>query len=50
MEVASHHPLMDPILPQLKDALADLVPGFPMIPVISTVENAGDAPQFDADH
>lgn len=50
MEVASHHRLMDPILPQLKDALADLVPGFPVIPVISTVENAGDAPQFDADH
>lgn len=50
MEVASHHRLMDPILPELKDALADLMPGFPVIPVISTVENAGDAPQFDADH
>ena len=50
MEVASHHPLMDPILPELKDALADLIPGFPVIPVISTVENAGDAPQFDANH
>ena len=50
MEVASHHPLMDPILPQLRDALADLMPGFPVIPLISTVENAGDAAQFDADH
>ena len=50
MEVASHHRLMDPILPQLKDALTDLMPGFPVIPVITTVENAGDAPRFDADH
>ena len=50
VDVASHHAMMDPILPELKDALADLVPGFPVIPIISTVENAGDAPQFDADH
>ncbi|MCI4674257.1 type I polyketide synthase [Candidatus Mycolicibacterium alkanivorans] len=50
VDVASHHAMMDPILPELKDALADLIPGFPVIPVISTVENAGDAPQFDADH
>ena len=50
VDVASHHAMMDPILPELKDALADLVPGFPVIPIISTVENAGDAPEFDADH
>ncbi len=50
VDVASHHAMMDPILPELKDALADLVPGFPVIPVISTVENAGDAPEFGADH
>ena len=50
MEVASHHALMDPILPELKDALADLIPGFPVIRIISTVENAGDTAQFDADH
>ncbi|MBX7434867.1 SDR family NAD(P)-dependent oxidoreductase [Mycobacterium sp. Y57] len=50
VDVASHHAMMDPILPELKDALADLVPGFPVIPVISTVENAGESPQFDADH
>jgi phthiocerol/phenolphthiocerol synthesis type-I polyketide synthase B len=49
VDVASHHAMMDPILPELKDALADLIPGFPVIPVISTVENADD-PQFDADH
>ncbi len=50
VDVASHHAMMDPILPELKDALADLVPGFPVIPIISTVENTGDAPEFDADH
>ena len=50
MEVASHHAMMDPILPRLKESLGDLVPGFPVIPVISTVENAGDTPKFDADH
>ena len=50
MEVASHHAMMDPILPELKESLTNLMPGFPVIPVISTVENAGDAPQFDADH
>jgi acyl transferase domain-containing protein len=50
MEVASHHAMMDPILPALKEALRGLVPGFPVVPVISTVENAGDTPHFDADH
>jgi len=50
VDVASHHAMMDPILPELKEALADLAPGFPVIPIISTVENSGDTPQFDADH
>ena len=50
VDVASHHAMMDPILPELKEALADLVPGFPVIPIISTVENSGDTPGFDADH
>lgn len=50
VDVASHHAMMDPILPELKAELAGLLPGFPVIPIISTVENAGDAPQFDADH
>lgn len=50
MEVASHHAMMDPILPELRGALAHLMPGFPVIPIITTVENAGDAAQFDADH
>ena len=50
VDVASHHAMMDPILPDLKDALADLMPGFPVIPLITTVENADAAPEFDADH
>ena len=50
VDVASHHAMMDPILPELRDALADLTPGFPVIPVISTVDGADAAPQFDADY
>ena len=50
MDVASHHAMMDPILPELREALAGLAPRLPLIPVISTVENAGAAPLFDADH
>jgi phthiocerol/phenolphthiocerol synthesis type-I polyketide synthase A len=37
MEVASHTPLMDPILPELASALADLAPTAPTIPFFSTV-------------
>ncbi|BBY95271.1 phthiocerol/phenolphthiocerol synthesis polyketide synthase type I PpsB [Mycobacterium gallinarum] len=50
VDVASHHAMMDPILPALKEALAGLTPRSPLIPVISTVENAGVSPLFDADH
>ena len=50
VDVASHHAMMDPILPELREALAGLAPRLPLIPVISTVENAGAAPLFDADH
>ena len=50
VDVASHHAMMDPILAELTAALADLQPGFPVIPLFSTVENAGEAPQFDAEH
>ena len=48
VDVASHHPTVDPILAELKDALADLKPMTPRIPLISTVGQAGDAeaPQF----
>jgi phthiocerol/phenolphthiocerol synthesis type-I polyketide synthase B len=50
VDVASHHALMDPVLPELRDALASLVPSIPVIPIISTVDDAGPAPSFDADH
>jgi phthiocerol/phenolphthiocerol synthesis type-I polyketide synthase D len=50
VDVASHHPTVDPILAELKDALADLKPLTPKIALISTVGHAGDAPKFDADY
>jgi phthiocerol/phenolphthiocerol synthesis type-I polyketide synthase D len=37
VDVASHHPTVDPILPELRSALADLAPGAPKIPLINTV-------------
>ena len=51
MEVPSHHPIMDPILPELRAALADLNPSTARIPVIHTaLENADPATLFDADY
>ncbi len=51
VDVASHHPTVDPILGELKDALAELKPQTPKIPLISTVGQEGDAaPKFDADY
>jgi phthiocerol/phenolphthiocerol synthesis type-I polyketide synthase D len=51
VDVASHHPTVDPILADLKVALADLKPLTPRIPLISTVGQGGDAaPTFDADY
>ncbi len=51
MEVASHTALMDPILPELRSALADLAPKEPAIPFISTVadgDTGAAAPLLDA--
>src|ERR1700761_3453680 len=50
MEVASHTALMDPILTDLRSALADLTPKPPTIPFISTVSDAGETPVLDADY
>ena len=36
VDVASHHPIIDPILPELRSALADLAPQPPSIPIITT--------------
>jgi phthiocerol/phenolphthiocerol synthesis type-I polyketide synthase A len=48
MEVASHTALMDPILPELRSALADLAPKAPTIPFISTVADTATTPALDA--
>jgi phthiocerol/phenolphthiocerol synthesis type-I polyketide synthase D len=51
VDVASHHPTVDPILPELRSALAGLAPVAPRIPLISTVgQTNGAAPAFDADY
>jgi phthiocerol/phenolphthiocerol synthesis type-I polyketide synthase A len=50
MEVASHTALMDPILPELRSALADLTPKAPTIPFISTVADPSVAPTLGADY
>ena len=51
VEVASHHPTIDPVLPELRSALADLAPAVPTIPIITTTyEHQGGMPVFDADH
>jgi phthiocerol/phenolphthiocerol synthesis type-I polyketide synthase A len=52
VDVASHHAIIDPVLPDLRAALADLTPRPPVIPVFVTT---GAAPTdgtavFDAEH
>lgn len=49
VDVASHHPIIDPILPQLRSALADLAATSPTVPLFSTVQE-GPAPLLDADY
>jgi acyl transferase domain-containing protein len=50
MEVASHTALMDPILPELRAALADVAPKKLVLPFISTVTDAATTPVLDADY
>ncbi|MGQ9408438.1 acyltransferase domain-containing protein [Mycolicibacterium gilvum] len=51
VDVASHHPTIDPILPELREALSGLRPVSPNIPiVITTREHDGPEPVFDADY
>ncbi len=49
VDVASHHRTVDPILPELRSALADLAPRPPAIPMVSTV-SLEDSPRCDADY
>ncbi len=51
IEVPSHHPIMDPVLPELRAALVGLAPKPPSIPIFTTTyENVGTATVFDAEH
>jgi phthiocerol/phenolphthiocerol synthesis type-I polyketide synthase D len=51
VDVASHHPIIEPILPELRTALADLAPATATIPIITTTyDHTGPAPTFDAEH
>jgi phthiocerol/phenolphthiocerol synthesis type-I polyketide synthase D len=49
VDVASHHPIIDPILPELRMALADLAPKAATVPMISTASE-DPAPVLDADY
>ncbi|MFI8854775.1 SDR family NAD(P)-dependent oxidoreductase [Streptomyces sp. NPDC053499] len=51
VDVASHCPHVDPLLPELRDLLADLTPRSPQTPFYSTVlEDPRAEPAFDADY
>ena len=50
VDVASHHPTVDPILAELRTELADLAPRTPKIPLLTTVAEEGVEPAFDADY
>ncbi|QUR66895.1 type I polyketide synthase [Mycobacterium spongiae] len=49
VDVASHNPIIDPVLPQLRSALGDLAPRQPEIPMISTASEQAQ-PVMDADY
>ncbi len=50
VDVASHHATIDPILPELREALAYLNPAGPTVPVINTAECPGGTTMFGADY
>jgi acyl transferase domain-containing protein len=50
VDVASHHATIDPILPELRTALAYLNPVGPKIPVINTAEYPSNTTIFGADY
>ena len=50
VDVASHHATIDPILPELRTALAYLDPDGPTIPVINTAEYPSTATMFGAEY
>ncbi|KMO72076.1 type I polyketide synthase [Mycolicibacterium obuense] len=52
VDVASHHPIIDPILDELRSELATLAPRTPTIPVLVTTDGrpTDGTNVFDADH
>ncbi|CAA0107116.1 Phthiocerol/phenolphthiocerol synthesis polyketide synthase type I PpsB [Mycolicibacterium vanbaalenii] len=50
MVVASHTALMDPVLPDIRAALADVRPSIPTLPFLSTVTDPASSPVLDADY
>ncbi|PRC41335.1 polyketide synthase, partial [Mycobacterium sp. ITM-2017-0098] len=50
MVIASHTALMDPVLDDIRTALADVEPSIPTLPFLSTVADPGDSPVLDADY
>lgn len=50
VDVASHHPIIDPILPELRCALADLAPKTPAIPMFTTAVHGPTPALLDADY
>ena len=50
VDVASHHPTIDPVLSELREALAYLTPAAPKIPLVSTVAYSGSSPMYSADY
>lgn len=50
VDVASHHPIIDPILPELRSALADLKPKPPTIPMLTTAVPAPTPALLDAEY
>ena len=50
VDVASHHHIVDPILPQLRTALAGLTPQTAQIPMYSTVDGVDGDPRCDAQY
>ena len=50
MEVASHTAFMEPILGDLRAALADVTPEIPTIPFYSTVTEGVTSPLLDAEY
>ncbi|MBB2992923.1 phthiocerol/phenolphthiocerol synthesis type-I polyketide synthase B [Mycolicibacterium iranicum] len=50
MVVASHTALMDPVLDDIRSALADIEPNIPTLPFLSTVTEPSTSPVLDAEY